>query len=162
MYLFFFFFGLFRATPMTQESSQARGQIRAAAANLHHSHSNTRSVWQLQATPQLLACSLASSSSALFYSFVKTQLSLNQFISQMPSNSSILVFLSLRAIPMAYGGSQARGRIGAVAAILHHSHSNARSEPLSVTYTRAHINIGSLTEQGQGSNPCPHGYKSGS
>ena len=29
---------------------------------------------------------------------------------------------------MAYGGSQARGLIGAVAAGLHQSHSNARSE----------------------------------
>ena len=29
---------------------------------------------------------------------------------------------------MAYGGSQERGLIGAVAAGLHHSHSNARSE----------------------------------
>ena len=33
------------------------------------------------------------------------------------------------AAPMAYGGSQARGLIGAVAASLHHSHSNARVEP---------------------------------
>ena len=30
---------------------------------------------------------------------------------------------------MAYGGSQARGPIGAVVAGLHPSHSNARSEP---------------------------------
>ena len=30
---------------------------------------------------------------------------------------------------MAYGDSQARGQIGAVAAALHHSHSNAGSEP---------------------------------
>ena len=30
---------------------------------------------------------------------------------------------------MAYGGSQARGQIGAVAAGLRHSHSNARFEP---------------------------------
>ena len=30
---------------------------------------------------------------------------------------------------MAYGGSQARDLIGAVSAGLHHSHSNARSEP---------------------------------
>ena len=30
---------------------------------------------------------------------------------------------------MAYGGPQARGRIGGVAAGLHHSHSNAGSEP---------------------------------
>ena len=38
-------------------------------------------------------------------------------------------FLCLfRATLVAYGGSQARGRIGTVAAGLHHSHSNARSE----------------------------------
>ena len=34
----------------------------------------------------------------------------------------------LRAAPVAYGGSQARGLIGATAAGLHHSHSHARSE----------------------------------
>ena len=34
-----------------------------------------------------------------------------------------------RAAPAAYGGSQARGLIRAVAASLRHSHSNARSEP---------------------------------
>ena len=33
------------------------------------------------------------------------------------------------AVPEAYGGSQARGLIGAVAAGLHQGHSNARSEP---------------------------------
>jgi len=33
------------------------------------------------------------------------------------------------ATPMAYGDSQARGRIGAVATSLHQSHSNAGSEP---------------------------------
>ena len=38
------------------------------------------------------------------------------------------VFGLFRAAPMAYGGSQARGRIGAVAASLHQSHSDARSE----------------------------------
>ena len=37
-----------------------------------------------------------------------------------------LVILRLRS--SAYGGSQARGRIGAVAAGLHHSHSNTGSE----------------------------------
>ena len=37
--------------------------------------------------------------------------------------------LFLWATPSAYGGSQARGRIGAVAAGLHQSHSNAGSEP---------------------------------
>ena len=33
------------------------------------------------------------------------------------------------AAPVAYGGSQARGRIGAVATGLHQIHSNAGSEP---------------------------------
>ena len=42
-----------------------------------------------------------------------------------------LIFLGgiFGAAPAAYGGSQARGRIRAVAAGLHHSHSNTRSEP---------------------------------
>ena len=35
---------LFRAAPATCGSSQARGQIRAVAASLHHSHSNTAMV----------------------------------------------------------------------------------------------------------------------
>ena len=39
-----------------------------------------------------------------------------------------LVFLSFRATPAAHGGSQARGRIGATRAGLHHIHSNAGSE----------------------------------
>ena len=48
------------------------------------------------------------------------------------------------AAPAAYGGSQARGRIGAIAAGLRHSHSNAGSE-LRLTYTTAHGNTGSFT-----------------
>ena len=36
-------------------------------------------------------------------------------------------FFLFRATPTAYGSSQARGGIGAVAASLHHSHSNTRS-----------------------------------
>ena len=38
-------------------------------------------------------------------------------------------FVFSRFAPMAYGGSQARDPIGAVAASLHHSHSNLGSEP---------------------------------
>ena len=38
-------------------------------------------------------------------------------------------FVFSRAAPMAYGSSQARGRIRAVATSLHHSHSKAGSEP---------------------------------
>ena len=40
-----------------------------------------------------------------------------------------LLSFFFRAIPVAYGGSQAKGQIGATAASLHHSHSNARSKP---------------------------------
>ena len=52
------------------------------------------------------------------------------------------LFAFSRAAPAAYRDSQARGLIGAVAAVLRHSHSSARSKP---------------TEKGQGSNPQPHG-----
>ena len=38
-------------------------------------------------------------------------------------------FCLFRAPPTAYGGSQARGRIRAAVAGLHHSHSNMGSEP---------------------------------
>ena len=51
-----------------------------------------------------------------------------------------------RAAPATYGGSQARGQIGAEAASLHLSHSDTGSEPcLSATYTIARGNAGSLT-----------------
>ena len=38
-------------------------------------------------------------------------------------------FVFSRAAPVAYGGSQARGRVGAVATDLHQSHSDSGSEP---------------------------------
>ena len=41
---------------------------------------------------------------------------------------SFFIFIFSRAAPVAYGGSQARGPIGATAAGLHHSHSHAGSE----------------------------------
>ena len=41
---FFLSFCLFRAIPKTYESSQARGQIRAVTAGIHHGHSNARSL----------------------------------------------------------------------------------------------------------------------
>ena len=39
------------------------------------------------------------------------------------------LFCLFRSIPTAYGSSQSRGQFGATAANLHHSHSNAGSEP---------------------------------
>ena len=56
---------------------------------------------------------------------------------------------SFGATPMAYGSSQARGWITAIAADVCHSHSNAGSEPhlwaTSVSHTTAHGNTGSYT-----------------
>ena len=45
----------FRATPAAYGSSQARGPIRAAAASLRHSHSNTGAEANLPPPPQLTA-----------------------------------------------------------------------------------------------------------
>ena len=68
-------------------------------------------------------------------------------------------FLIFRATPTAHGGSQARGQIGAVAAGLHPSHSNAGSEPcLWLTPQLMAMQDSQPTEQGQKSNLCPHGY----
>ena len=40
-FFLFFSFGLFRAAPVAYGNAQAKGGIRAAAAGLPHSHSNT-------------------------------------------------------------------------------------------------------------------------
>ena len=54
-WFFSFLFLLFRATPEAYGNSQPRSQIRAAATNLHNSHSNTGSKPQMQPIPQLIA-----------------------------------------------------------------------------------------------------------
>ena len=54
-----FFFFIFMAAPAAYGSSQARGRIGAAGANLCHSHNSTRSELHLQ--PMLLSCSNAGS-----------------------------------------------------------------------------------------------------
>ena len=48
-------FCLFRVAPTAYGSSQVRGRIRATAASLHHSYSNTGSKPRLRPTPQLMA-----------------------------------------------------------------------------------------------------------
>ena len=60
------------------------------------------------------------------------------------SSFLFFVFLLFRAVPVAHGNSQARGRIGAAAAGLYRNHSNM-GQALSVTYTTAHSNTGFLT-----------------
>ena len=59
---------------------------------------------------------------------------------------SFFLGLFFRAVPAAYGGSQARGLTGAVAAGLHHSHShsNTGSKPRLQPTPRAHSNARSL------------------
>ena len=70
----------------------------------------------------------------------------------------ILSFCFSRAAPAAYGGSQARGLIGALATGLRQSHRNAGSEPsLQPTPQLTATPDPQPTEQGQGSNPQPHG-----
>ena len=68
------------------------------------------------------------------------------------------LFAFSRAAPRAYGGSQARGLIGATAAGLHHSHSSTRSElRLRPTPQLKATPDPRPTEQGQGLNLQPHG-----
>ena len=74
--------------------------------------------------------------------------------------SSIYTTFFFRAAPAGQEGSQARGRIGATAAGLHHSHSNRGSKQhLRPAPERTDPQP---TEQAQGSNPRPHGCWSGS
>ena len=78
-------------------------------------------------------------------------MSINIFLYILPYKCFFLFFIFLtflpllRAVPTAYGGSQARGLIGAVAAGLSHSHSSSGYELRSATYTTAHGNARSLT-----------------
>ena len=67
-------------------------------------------------------------------------------------------FAFSRAASAPYGGSQARGPIGAAATSLHQSHSNAGFEPrLRPTPQLTATLDPQPTEQGHGLNPQPHG-----
>ena len=67
------------------------------------------------------------------------------------------LFAFSRVASVAYGDSQARGRIGTVATSLHQSHSNAESEPrLQPTPQLMATSDPQPTEKGQGSNPHLH------
>ena len=68
------------------------------------------------------------------------------------------LFAFSRASPSAYGGSQARGLIGAVATSLYHSHSNVGSEQsLQPTPQLTATPDPESTERDQGWNLPPHG-----
>ena len=67
-------------------------------------------------------------------------------------------FLVFRAVPEAYGGSQAMGRTGVTAASLRHSHNSTGSEAcLRPTPQFMAMPDPQLTEWGQESNLQPHG-----
>ena len=69
-----------------------------------------------------------------------------------------IYLVSLGPHPMPYGGSQARGPVGAAAAGLYHGHNNARSKPcLRPTPQLMAMPDPSPTERGQGWNLHPHG-----
>ena len=68
----------------------------------------------------------------------------------------------LRAVPLAYGSSQARGGNRAAAASLHHSHTKL-SHIYNLSCSLWHRWILNLLSEARGrSNPHPHGYQSGS
>ena len=50
--IYYYYYFLFRAASAAYGGSQARGQIRATAATLHHSHSNVGLEPNLRPTPQ--------------------------------------------------------------------------------------------------------------
>ena len=127
----FVFFAISLATPMAYGGSQARGRIRAVAAGHIWStsatytiaHSNTRSL------THWVRPDIELSSFCILVGFVSPEPQwelLNLFLFYF---IFFIFFCLFRAAPVAYGGSQARGLIGATDANLHHSHSNTKSEP---------------------------------
>ena len=80
------------------------------------------------------------------------------FSTSLPTLCFFVVVVLFRAAPKAYGGSQARGPIGATAAGLCHSHSSARSKPGMQPTPQITAMLDTWSdERGQGSNPHPHG-----
>ena len=133
-FLSFFFFFLFvfcpfRATPAAYGGSQARGLTEATAVatpdpsrvcNLHHSLQQRRILNSLSKVKDG-TCNL----------MVPGQIRFCCATTGTPFFFVLFCFLLLffRAVPTTYGGSQARGQIGATAASLHHSPNNLGSQP---------------------------------
>ena len=132
----------FRATPTACGRSQARGGIRATAARLHLSHSNTGT------QDQSPVCDLHHSSQqcqipdpwsevrdqthilmdTIWIRFHCATMGTSWQIYYLFIYLFICLFAFSRAALTAYGGSQARGRIRAIAASLRQNNSNTGSE----------------------------------
>ena len=102
-FFFFFFFFFFWGAPVACESSLARDLTHIPQQQLSHCSDSTGSLTHCTARE---LCSRF----LIYILFI------------------FIYFLLFIATPAAFGGSQARGQIGAAAGALHHSHSNARSE----------------------------------
>ena len=124
LFIYFFIFCLFRATPTAYGASQARGLISATAASLHHSHSQILNPL-IKARDQTQNVMVPS---RIRFCYITMGTPLFNFI-YLFIYLFFCLFAFSRATPSAYGGSQARGLITAVAAGLCQSHSNAGSEP---------------------------------
>ena len=73
-------------------------------------------------------------------------------------SSGFVCVCVFRATGAASGSSQARGQIGATAVGLHHSHSNARSEPCLQPMPQLMAVLDTkISKLGQRLNPHPHG-----
>ena len=84
-----------------------------------------------------------------------------RYFDLIPENKYCLevhIDLLFRAKPTAYGSSQARGQIEAIAVSLPHSHSSVDPSHI-CDYSPAHGNAGFLTYSARpGIKPHPHGY----
>ena len=103
VFFFSFFFFSFWGVPVACESSWARDWTHIPQQQLSHCSDSTGSLTHCTARE---LCSRF----LIYILFI------------------FIYFLLFIATPAAFGGSQARGQIGAAAGALHHSHSNARSE----------------------------------
>ena len=93
-----------------------------------------------------------------FYFAKKVKYMYQYYLFQKCERFFFCLFAISWAAAAAYGSSQVRGQIRAVAASLRQSHSNTGSEPhLQPTPQFMATPDRQPTEQGQGSNPQPHG-----
>ena len=111
---FFIFFPFFPyAAPSAYGSFQARVQIRATAASLHHSHSNMGSKPSLWPTPQLMAMLVSLTHWVRPGIKLASSWILARFVFVTPNRNPLVLFWKHVAAPLAYGSSQAKDQTGA-------------------------------------------------